>query len=513
MVECGRVLVVDDEAPVRRLISAVVRGAGCDVTEAADGQAALDALARDSYDLIITDLLMPRKGGLALLEECRALYPGTDVVVLTAYGTIPSAVEAIRLGAMDYISKPFVGDDLAQRVRRCLETRSARPQPTSPVEPLVELSRVLGRVGSSREALESIVSLVQRTFAPESIGLVLFEDGWCGSPSDSPGDCPNDIALAVDILATSGARCPAALGFPGLDREMAKRIAGRRNPWALRSAGPLHEADFDRPEGRAVTVPLVNGGDVLGWITLVRAADATPYTEADAQLLCVFAFQIGIAMLHSRTHQRLVEAFRDLERATLSTVRTLFAAIQAFDQYTHDHCERVSRYAYMLGRRLGLDAEELDNLRIGALLHDLGKIGIGDDTVRKQGRLTTDEVDRVRMHPVMGASILADLDAFQGVVPMIKHHHECYDGSGYPDGLAGEAIPPGGRIIAVVDAFDSMTTDRPYRRALSIGAALERLGAVAGTQLDPALVAAWSEIVAESEPVPETASDALTDSL
>ncbi len=462
----------------------------------------MDALARARFDLIITDLLMPRKGGLALLEECRALYPDTDVVVLTGFGTIQSAVEAIRLGAMDYISKPFAGDELAQRVRRCFETRRARPQPVSPVEPLVELSRILSSSGSSPETLESIVSLVQRTFSPNSICLTLFDD-----------ESLNDIALAVDVLATAGARSPAELGFPGPTPEVTREIAARRNPWVLREAGPLGGADLDRPEGQALTVPLVNGSDVLGWMTLVRAAGAARYTEADAQMLCVFAFQIGIAMLHSRTHQQLVDAFRDLQRATLSTVRTLFAAIQAFDQYTHDHCERVSRYAYVLGRRLGLDTEELDSLRIGALLHDLGKIGIGDDTVRKQGRLTTDEVDRVRMHPVMGANILADMDAFKDVVPMIMHHHEYYDGSGYPAGLSGDAIPLGGRIIAVVDAFDSMTTDRPYRRALSISAALERLRAGAGTQLDPELVAVWSEIVAEGEPaVPETASGATADS-
>ena len=497
----GRVLVVDDEAPVRRLISTVVRGAGCDVSEAPDGQAALEVLAQASFDLVITDLLMPRKGGLALLEECRALYPDTDIVVLTGHGTIQSAVQAIRLGADDYISKPFAADELAQRVCRCLEARRARPQTISAVEPLVEFTRILSGSASSPETLERIVSLVQRTFTPSSIYLALFD-----------GESLNDIAVAVNILATAGARSPEELGFAGPTPELARELAARRNPWVLREAGPLDRDDLDRPEGQALTVPLVSGSDVIGWMTLMRAAGAAPYTEADAQLLCVFAFQIGIAMLHSRTHQQLVDAFRDLQRATLSTVRTLFAAIQAFDQYTHDHCERVSRYAYMLGRRLGIDPEELDSLRIGALLHDLGKIGIGDDTVRKQGCLTTDEVDRVQLHPVMGANILADMDAFRSVIPMILYHHECYDGSGYPAGLAGDEIPLGGRIIAVVDAFDSMTTDRPYRQALSISDALERLHAGAGSQLDPDLVAMWSEIVAEGKAVaPETASGTAPD--
>jgi putative nucleotidyltransferase with HDIG domain len=485
-VDGGRVLVVDDEAPVRRLISAIVRQTGCTVAEAADGRAAMDTLAREPFDLVITDLRMPRMGGMALLEECRSLYPETDVMVLTAYGTIPSAVEAVRLGALDYISKPFVGDDLAQRVRRCLEARRARSRPPSPVGPLVELGRILTQAYDGPAMLERVVDLVQSTFAPASICLALF-----GAPS------ADRIALSVDILAAAGAQSPADLGFPGPTIALARLIASRRTPWVLREPGPLDETDLDRTEGQAITVPLVNGSDVLGWMTLVRPGDAPRYTASDAQLLYVFAFQIGSVMLPSRARQQLAEALRTVRRATLATVRTLFAAIKAFDQYTHDHCERVSRYAYLLGKRLGLAPGELEHLRIGALLHDVGKIGIGDGTVRKRGRLTTDEIDRVRLHPIMGASILSDMDAFADIVPMVKYHHECFDGSGYPSGLAGDAIPLGGRIIAVVDAFDSMTTDRPYRRALPIDDALERLHACAGSQLDPQHVAAWAAIVGE----------------
>jgi len=479
-------LVVDDEAPVRRLVSTVVRGTGCDVAEAPDGEAALDILARGTFDLLITDLRMPRMDGLALLEECRVRYPSMDVVILTAYGTIQSAVQAIRLGTLDYIGKPFSSDDLAQRVRHCFEARRSRPQPISPVEPLVELSRILSSTVSASDVLESVVSLVQSTFTPTSIGLALFGD-----------ESQDDIALAVDILATDGARSTEDLGFPRPDRALVRDLAARDRPWVLRELGPIDVKDLTRTEGPALTVPLVSGSDAIGWMTLVRNPGAPAYTEADAQLLCVFSFQIAIAVLHARTHQRLVEAFRDLRRATLSTVHTLFATIQAFDPYTHDHCERVARYAYMLGRRLDLKAEELESIRIGALLHDLGKIGIGDDTVRKQGGLTSDEVDRVRLHPVLGAQILADMDAFAAIVPMVLHHHEHYDGSGYPAGLAGDEIPLGARIIAVVDAFDSMTTDRPYRRALSTQAALARLRAGAGTQLDPYLVTLWTDIVAE----------------
>jgi len=337
--------------------------------------------------------------------------------------------------------------------------------------------------------LEDILSLIQRTLTPVSITLALFG-----------GASRDGVELAVDILATDGARSPQELGYPPPSPAQVRAVAAQERPWVLRAPGPFNEKDVTRTEGQALTMPLASGSDAVGGMTLVRAPGAPLYTEADAQLLRLFSFQIGIAMLHANTHRQLRDAFRDLHRATLSTVRTLFATLQAFDQYTHDHCERVSRYAYLLGTRLGLGAEDLDALHIGALLHDLGKIGIGDDTVRKQRGLTSDERDRVRLHPVMAANILSDMDAFADIVPMILHHHEHYDGSGYPAGLAGNDIPLAARIIAVVDAYDSMTTDRPYRRALSTTAALQRLRAGAGSQLDPSLVELWAEVVTEGEP-------------
>ena len=129
------------------------------------------------------------------------------------------------------------------------------------------------------------------------------------------------------------------------------------------------------------------------------------------------------------------------------------------------------------------------------MLHDIGKIGIGDQTLRKSGDLTTDEFDRVRLHPTMGAKILAGLDAFTEIVPIVLYHHERYDGQGYPEGLSGEEIPLGAQFIAVVDAYDSMTSDRPYRRALGRDEALARLRAGAGRQHDGQLVAQWVAIV------------------
>ncbi len=223
----------------------------------------------------------------------------------------------------------------------------------------------------------------------------------------------------------------------------------------------------------------------------VRADGAPRYTRDDGELLHVLGMQIGVTLLHSRTRQRLMDTFRDLERANLSAVETLFTALGTYDPNTHDHSERVARYAYQLGQTLGLAEGDLEQLRIAGLLHDIGKLGVGDATLHKNGQLDDHEFDRVKAHPRMGAKILAGVEAFAEIAPLVLYHHEYYNGQGYPDGLAGEDIPLGARIIAVVDVFDSMTTDRPYRPALPVDEVLNYMLTIAGSKLDARLVKQW----------------------
>ncbi|HEY8448994.1 MAG TPA: HD domain-containing phosphohydrolase, partial [Bacillota bacterium] len=184
------------------------------------------------------------------------------------------------------------------------------------------------------------------------------------------------------------------------------------------------------------------------------------------------------------------EATRKLEQYDAS-IRTLAAAVDARDRYTHGHSERVSAYAVALGRRLGLSHHEIEDLRYGALLHDVGKIGIDDRILRKRGPLTAEERAVIMEHPAKGAAILAQAGAFASILPIVLYHHEWYNGGGYPTGRSGEAIPLGARITAVVDAFDAMTSRRHYRAELGVEEAIARLLEGRGVQFDPAIVDAF----------------------
>ncbi len=187
------------------------------------------------------------------------------------------------------------------------------------------------------------------------------------------------------------------------------------------------------------------------------------------------------------------DALARLEEFSDEAIRALVAAVEARDPYTREHSAQVSRYAVSVGEKLGFCPEQLRALRYAGLLHDIGKLAVEDYILRKAGPLTPEEWQVVRRHPVAGAVILSSAKSFAGLVPAVRHHHEKFDGTGYPDGLAGEQIPMEARILAVADAFDAMTSDRPYRPAFARGVACERLIRGRGTQFDPRAVDAFLE--------------------
>lgn len=215
-------------------------------------------------------------------------------------------------------------------------------------------------------------------------------------------------------------------------------------------------------------------------------------------VFCLVGSLLGAAIDREKALQRNLAASnlrlrQDLERAVLA----LGGALEARDSSTQDHVHRVAEFATRVGRRLGLEARDVELLRWASRLHDIGKIGIPDQVLLKPGPLAGDELELMRQHPAIGARILAEIDGLEEAGPLVLHHQERFDGCregrypGYPGGLAGDQIPLGARIIAVVDAFDAMTSDRPYRRRQPLGDAVAELRRERGRQFDPAVVDAF----------------------
>jgi len=185
---------------------------------------------------------------------------------------------------------------------------------------------------------------------------------------------------------------------------------------------------------------------------------------------------------------------QELRRSYVATVRALANAVEARDAYTGKHAERVAAYGLELAREAGLEVAESPQIEFGFLLHDVGKVGVPDAILFKSSALTEDEYALVRRHPTIGTAILRDVDFLGEGKLVVRHHHERWNGTGYPDGLAGAAIPVAARVFAVADALDALTTDRPYRPARSFARARDELRAGAGSQFDPDVIAAYERI-------------------
>jgi HD-GYP domain-containing protein (c-di-GMP phosphodiesterase class II) len=200
-----------------------------------------------------------------------------------------------------------------------------------------------------------------------------------------------------------------------------------------------------------------------------------------------------------RAVEQLKKAAQENHLLFINSVRMLAAAIDAKDPYTRGHSERVARYSIAIGKNLGLPEKEMRNLRISALLHDVGKIGIDDRILRKPGALSEDEFEVMKGHPVKGAAIMSGVAQLIDIIPGMKYHHEKWGGGGYPDSLEGEAIPMQARIVAIADTFDAMTTNRPYQKAMELNYVVDKIKSFAGTRFDPRVVDAFVQAVGRGD--------------
>lgn len=240
-----------------------------------------------------------------------------------------------------------------------------------------------------------------------------------------------------------------------------------------------------------IVAPIASKERILGVLQAVNKKEGN-FTNDDLALLETLANQVGTAIEKAMLHQELRETF-------LGIIMGFAEALEKRDAYTGGHTRRVCSFSLAIGRRLGLPQGQLDELRLSAILHDIGKIGVSDKVLQKNGKLEPEEFAEMKRHPEVGAEILGHVKSLRNMLEGVRHHHEKFNGSGYPDGIQGNQIPLSARIIAVADTFDAMTSNRPYRKALSHQTALDELNAFSGIQFDPEVVEAFQAAYLEGE--------------
>jgi hypothetical protein len=284
-----------------------------------------------------------------------------------------------------------------------------------------------------------------------------------------------------------------------LDRtqNLLARVANSGNPFICDDAERLNLNPHNlivenyRP-GAIVILPLVARGKVIGVLAADRGRLQGLQPKIDRDFLSVFANQVALAIENA-------QMYRNLKESILRSMQSLASALEAKDPYTAGHSQRVRQLSERLGLRLGLGQGAVDEMANGCLLHDIGKIGVNRRILNKEGALTEEERQVVRSHAGQGYSIIKPLALGRATADIVRHHHERYDGRGYPRGLSGERIPLPVRIVSVCDAFDAMTSDRPYRKGLSTAEALTRLQDGSGSQFDPRVVEEFSSMCRQGE--------------
>lgn len=459
-------LVVDDSNLLRNILREELEAEGFAVHLADRGGAALE-LARDLRpDLVLLDVVLPEMDGL---EVCRRLKSDEatqeiPVVLLSSRNELKDKLAGFEAGAEDYLTKPFFTKELVARLQSRLRVRDSLEGHRRVGELYLELLVGFGSAITSPFNLEDEVEIILRQALRATSsrrGSILLHDPESGELE------VRGTEGYVEGGPRVGDRCRISEKLPLVE------TGESGSPLAIR----IYE---DRASAR-LFVPMVAKERLVGGIELEPAGEDRRLNAPNQKVLYALASQAAIFIENARLE-------RDVRAMFLNIIVSLAGAVDTKDAYTHGHSLRVARMAVILGRASGLRREGLEPLLLSAILHDVGKIGIPDRILKKPERLTDEEFEIMKGHVTAGTRLLSHIPALEQVLPGILHHHESWDGSGYPDGLAGEDIPLPGRIILVADAFDAMTTDRVYRKGMTVETALGRIERHAGTQFDPGLV-------------------------
>ena len=351
---------------------------------------------------------------------------------------------------------------------------------------LYEVGKKVGSVTQLTQLVEQVTQMTQRTLNASASSVLLLDDQKRELLFEVAEGQAGKRLRQVRLSAQSG-------------------IAG----WVVRHGKPLiiNDVNQDKRFNKRVDeitgfvtrsvmcAPLVVHRRIIGVIEVLNKLDGGDFSEQDLEALVSVAATTAIAIENVRLHRTVLNAYK-------STIKALAATIDAKDPHTRGHSQRVTQYALLGAAALSLSPEESEVLEYAGILHDMGKIGIAESILTNPGPLTAEEWKIMRRHPLTGANILKEIPFLEKARKLVLHHHERYDGSGYPDGLRGKDIPLGARLLAVADAYEAMTSPRPYReRPLGHKEALVELKRNIGTQFDPKVAMVFVDIMKKKSPV------------
>ncbi len=447
-----RILIVDDSAVFRTSMKKMLASMNAEIILAKDGQEGLDLASQEKFDIVVSDIDMPKINGI---ELCRSLKQtpstqGTPVVMVSTFDSDSDVDMGFQAGASAYLSKYEIQSRLLETVESVLS------------ESKFKSNRLVMVVDDSKVVLQ----IVEKGLAEAGFRVITAENG---KKALTLLDTIQPDLILTDI------EMPDINGFE--------------------FCGAVHT----NPELSSVPIVAMSSKTDRGYMKRMLRNGASAYLckpfNIDELVILVEK------MLSDQFHLLLMERERlDSERnLMIASITSLITALEARDNYTKGHSEAVGRIVSGMLSITGASQKEIDTVTIGGRLHDIGKIGVRDEILLKPGRLTDEEFDHIKKHPVIGANIIQSIPSFSDVIPIVLSHHERLDGKGYPQGLKGDSIHLWARMTAVADTYHSLTSDRPYRKGMAQGKALQIIEDVIGTQFCPDCAGLFFKWIAQKE--------------
>jgi response regulator RpfG family c-di-GMP phosphodiesterase len=469
------IVVVDDEQYICNVIKeALGEFSDFKINIFTDPATAFGFIEDNKIDLVLTDLVMGNRSGVQILETTLANHPDAVVILMTGYPTVKTAISVLKKGGYDYLIKPFKLTDLKATISRGLEHQKVireNVELRSQLE-LMRVTEAANRGMRLQPLLKLIVDSTRNVLPAVGVSILLLDRTTGGFKLQCHSSDESDPAVHA-FLKGGRDKC----GITPADKEPS--LFGEE----------FNDNNVTRKRSYA-SYPLISQGETVGALNLVYINRFNYLTPGQHRLISLIS-----SVAASATENNTLG--RNLKKSYLQTIKTLANSIEARDHYTAGHTDRVYRIARIIARRMKWDINRLARLKTGCILHDIGKIGIPDAILNKPGELTPHEWELMKKHPETGERILRDIPFLEPIIPYILFHHERYDGNGYPRGLKGEEIPIEGRLLAVIDTFDAILSDRPYRPGRDTQSALDELIANRGTQFDPIIVDIFLEAYAD----------------
>ena len=473
-----RVLVVDDEETILNVLKEYLElTTNYTVLTARDGLEALDIIKGESVQCCITDLSMPKLDGLELTEKIHRYDNTIPVIVMTGYPSLDYAIRTLKSGVVDFLTKPIKMDLLPFTIEKVMRDRSRfvenalLKEEAKRAERLLKINQELHQKIKEVETINHIFQELDRATTRKDLFKILV------SLSGEVTNCDE----AHFCIFTEGMTGPAIIASFLKDERIADSVyIGNIVKRATDDGIPLLIREGDRGES-IMAIPLKIRARVFGILVSVIANGNHHFIEKDLYLLNFMADKASFLIENMALYENIFENL-------FSTLYAFVETIEARDPYTKQHSSRVTSYSISIAKAIGCSQEEVEVLNVSATLHDIGKIGIPDHILLKTGPLTNDEYAIIKRHPIIGSNIIGHQAMWMDEKDIIKHHHERWDGNGYPDGLKGEKVPLFSRILSVADVYDAMTSDRSYRKKLPEDVALREIQENAGTQFDPKIV-------------------------